>query len=104
MRIDDSPLDQFDLNDERLDALRTRTEELLLQLVQSDELPCADLANVGRQLQSMYDDLEKVHDLVVAESERWQKKIDATKERGFEGPEGPHKKEIFERESTLSAG
>ncbi len=103
VRIDDSPLDQFDLNDERLDALRARTEELLLQLVQSDELPRADLAKVGRQLQSMYDELEKVHDLVVKESERWQKKIDATKERGFAGPEGPHKKEIFERESTLSA-
>ena len=30
VRIDDSPLDQFELNDERLDAMRARTEALLL--------------------------------------------------------------------------
>jgi Outer membrane efflux protein len=102
VRIDDSPLDQFDLNDERLDDMRTRTEALLLRLVQSDELPRTELANVARQLQKMYTELEQIHDQVVAESQRWQKKIDATSKKGFAGPEGPHQKEIFDRESTLS--
>ena len=35
------------------------------------------------------------------ESERWQKKLEATSKQGFEGPEGAHKKEIFDRERTL---
>ena len=103
VRIDDSPLDQFDLNDERLDTMRADTEALLLRLVQSDELPRAELADVARQLQKMYVELETIHDQVVAESQRWQKKIDADEKRGFDGPEGTHRKEIFEREDKLSA-
>jgi Outer membrane efflux protein len=102
VRIDDSPLDQFELNDERLDAMRARTDALLLQLVQSDALPVAQLARHARSLRQMYDELETIHDEVVAESERWQKKLDATHKQGFEGPEGVHKKEIFDRESALS--
>ena len=82
--------------------MRTRTEALLLRLVQSDELPRAELADVARELQKMYDELETIHDQVVAESQRWQKKLDATSKQGFEGPEGAHKKEIFDRERTLS--
>ena len=56
--------------------------------MQSDELPATELADVARQLQTMYDELETIHDQVVAESERWQKKLDATEKQGFEGPEG----------------
>ena len=88
VRIDDSPLDQFELNDERLDAMRARTEALLLRLVQNDELPRTELADVARQLQKMYDELETIHDQVVAESERWQKKLDATSKQGFRRPGG----------------
>ena len=102
VRIDDSPLDQFELNDERLEAMRTRTEALLLRLVQSDELPRAELSDVAQKLKAMYDELETIHDEVVIESQRWQRKLDATKKQGFEGPEGRHKKEIYDRESVLS--
>src|SRR5262249_5023649 len=52
--------------------------------------------------QRMYDELEAIHDEVIVESQRWQKKLDATSEQGFGGPEGAHKKEIFDRERTLS--
>ena len=102
VRIDDSPLDQFELNDDRLEAMRARTDALLLQLVQSDVLPVAELAGHAQTLQKMYDELETIHDLVLAESARWQKKLDATRKQGFEGPEGAHKKEIFDRENALA--
>ncbi len=102
VRIDDSPLDQFELNDERLEAMRTRTEALLLRLVQSDELPRAALLDVAQKLKTMYDELEAIHDKLLVESQRWQKKLDATQKQGFQGPEGPHKKEIYDRERVLS--
>jgi hypothetical protein len=51
----------------------------------------------------MYDELEAIHDQVISESERWEKKLEADEKAGFEGPEGPHKKEIFERERALLA-
>ncbi len=102
VRIDDSPLDQFELNDERLDDMRVRTDALLLRVVQNEELPRTELADVARQLQKMYEELETIHDQVVLESERWQKKLDAASKQGFEGAEGVHRKEIFERERTLS--
>ena len=34
VRIDDSTLDQFELNDERLDSMRKQTEALLVRLLQ----------------------------------------------------------------------
>jgi hypothetical protein len=102
VRIDDSPLDQFELNDERLDAMRARTDALLLRVVQNDELPRTELVDVARQLQKMYEELETIHDQVVLESERWQKKLDAASKQGFEGAEGVHRKEIYEQERTLS--
>jgi Outer membrane efflux protein len=102
VRIDDAPLDQFELNDERLESMRAQTEALLLRLVQSDELPRPELADVAQELKKMYDELEGIHNQVVTESERWQKKLDATEKQGFEGPEGAHKKEIYDRERVLS--
>ena len=103
VRIDDSPLDQFELNDERLDDLRARTEALQLQLVQNDELPIAELTDVTRKLLEMYDELEAIHDQVISESERWKKKLEADEKAGFAGPEGAHKKELFDRERALLA-
>jgi hypothetical protein len=103
VRIDDAPLDQFELNDERLEAMRTRTEALQLRLVQSDELPVKELTDVARQLQEMYGQLEAIHDQVLAESQRWEKKLETTSKRGFTDPEGAHRKEIYERERTLSS-
>ena len=61
--------------------------------------PRTVLADAAGQLERMYDELETIHDQVVAESQRWQKKLDATSKQGFEGPEGAHKKEIFDREA-----
>ena len=64
--------------------------------------PRSALGDIARQVQKMYDELETVHDQVVAESQRWQKKLDATSKQGFDGPEGAHRKEIFDRERVLS--
>ena len=102
VRIDDSELDQFELNDERLDKMRDRVETLFLRLLQGDELPRSELADVGRVLKSEFDEIEKIHDQVVAEHRTWKKRLEATRKQGFTGPTAEHNKEIFERENRLS--
>jgi hypothetical protein len=103
VRIDDSPLDQFQLNDERLDDMRSSIEAMNLRLVQNDEPPIAELTEATRQLLKMYDQLEAIHDQVVSESQRWEQKLEADEKAGFAGPEGPHRKEIYDRERALLA-
>jgi outer membrane protein TolC/uncharacterized membrane protein YgcG len=102
VRIDDSVLDQFELNDERLDKMRDRAEELFLRLLQSEELPTTELAGAGRQLRSAFEELEQVHDQAVDEYGAWRKKLEAAKKQGFTGPGAEHTREIFEREDRLS--
>ena len=102
VRIDDSVLDQFELNEEELDSMRARTEALLLELLQSDAVPIADLAAAARRLQTLYDELERIHDQVLAELARWQKKLAALEDKGFSGPDAVHNKEIFDRERRQS--
>ena len=102
VRIDDSPLDQFELNDERLDAMRTRTEALLLRLVQSDELPDRRADRRGPPApENVRRARRRFTTRSSRESQRWQKKLDADRKQGFEGPEGAHRKEIFDRERVL---
>ncbi len=101
-RIDDSALDQFELNDDRLTSMRTRTDELLLQLVQNDAIPLAELAGLARRLQAMYDELETIHDQVIKELQRWQERLAARRKKGFEGPEADRNKELYDREYRLS--
>ena len=78
VRLDDSVLDQFELNDERLDKMRDRIEALLLKLLQNDVLPRSDLADAARQLQAELAELEQVHDQAVGELGRWRAKLEAT--------------------------
>jgi len=103
VRIDDSALDPFELNDPRVDKLHDRAEALIVKLLQNDEPPRSDLANAARQLRTEFAELEKVHDQAKAELGRWQTRLEATQKRGFSGPDAGHNKEIFEREKRLSS-
>jgi Outer membrane efflux protein len=102
VRIDDSALDQFELNDARIDTLRTSSEALFLKLLQNDELPRSELEQAGRNLTSAYAALEKVHDQALAEYGRWKERLESVGKKGFTGPESKHSKEIWERESFLA--
>ena len=102
VRIDDSPLDQFELNDERLDShAHAHRGAVAAAACKATSFRAPSWPTWPRKLKAMYDELETIHDQVVAESQRWQKKLDATKKQGFAGPEGAHKKEIFDREIAL---
>jgi len=103
VRIDDSTLDQFQLNDERLDGMRKQTEALLVRLLQEGALPRPQLVGAARELLSLLGELEKIHDGVGAELTKWQNKVAEARKQGFSGPEGEHKKEIIDREYELSS-
>ena len=60
MRLDDSILDIFELND-RLDALRTRNEALYLSLLQFEDPPSMEfMAEAGRTLRAELVELEPI--------------------------------------------
>jgi len=102
VRLDDSVLDQFELNDERLTTIRTRIDALLLKLLQQEVVPRSELADSARQVQSLLAELEQVHGQVVGELGKWRDKLAATQKQGFSGPDAAHNQEIFQREDTLS--
>jgi outer membrane protein TolC len=103
VRIDDSTLDQFQLNDERLDGMRTQTEALLVRLLQERGLPRPQLLRAARELLSLLGRLETIHDGVSAELTKWENKVAAARKQDFSGPEGAHSKEIADREYELSS-
>jgi outer membrane protein TolC len=102
IRLDDTVLDQFELNDERLTTIRTRIDALLLKLLQNEVVPKAELADAARQLQSTLADLEQIHDQVMGELGKWREKLAETEKAGFSGPDATHNKEMFGREDALS--
>jgi outer membrane protein TolC len=102
VRIDDSVLDQFELNDDRLDKLGDRTDALFLKLLQDNVLGRAQMAESARALRSALDELVKVHIQAVAEMERWKAKLKRVASQGFSGPDAERNKELFDREKTLS--
>ena len=59
VRLDDTILQQFQLNDPRLDTMRTENDARHLRLLQPDETAPAELTAAARQLQKGYDELEE---------------------------------------------
>jgi outer membrane protein TolC len=102
VRIDDSALDQFELNDTRIDKLRTGGETLFLKLLQNEELSPTELEQAGRSLKSAYGVLEKVHDQALVEYGKWKERLESVKQKGFSGPEAKHNQEISDRENFLA--
>jgi len=101
VRLDDSVLDRFELNDGRLDKMRDRVDALFLRLLQNEVLPRSNLADAARRLQSELAELEQVHDQVLGELKRWTQQLETTRKGGFSGPDADHNKEIYEREKNL---
>ena len=102
VRLDDSVLNQFELNDPRLEALRNKAEALFLRLLQNEALPTAELSAAAAELASALDDLAHVHDQAVAELGRWAAQLDDRQRQGFSGPDAEHDREIYQRERRLS--
>lgn len=59
VRLDDTVLQQFQLNDARLDELRTRNDALHLSLLQKEEMSRPELGATAKQLQAAYEELER---------------------------------------------
>ncbi len=102
VRLDDSALDQFALNDPALEALRNKAEALFLKLLQNEELPRDELAAAAAELGASLEELERVHDRAVAELSGWLVKLETRRKAGFSGPDAQHDREIYERERRLS--
>jgi outer membrane protein TolC len=106
VRIDDKPLDRFELYNLDLDAFRNRAEQLsmpiYLALANSQPLPKDKFADLLDRLRSSYPQLEKIYRQAYDELEVWVARIEATKKQGFKGPEAADQKEIFDRQEKLS--
>ena len=102
MRLDDTVLQQFQLNEPRLDTMRTENDERHLKLLQSDEPPRDELTTAARDLQKAYDELEKQQILAKKELRRWQIRLEAERRRGFSGPDSTLDKAYYERRADLA--
>ncbi len=102
VRLDDKVLQQFQLNDPRLDTLRTQNDELHLRLIQSDEPARSDLQAAGRQLQQAQRELTEVRKQVGEELIRWQGRLEAERKRGFTGPDALQDRKYYERKAELA--
>jgi outer membrane protein TolC len=102
VRLDDQALQQFQLNDPKLDTLRTANDELHLSLIQSDEPPRSQLAAAGRQLQKAQKELRQIRSQVGQELRRWQSRLEAERRRGFSGPDAEQDRRYYERKAELA--
>ncbi len=102
VRLDDSVLDPFQLNDDRLNQLRERIKDMLLGLYQTEIPDRALLRSAANDLVQAYGELEGVHDQLLAELKRWRDRLEATRKGGFTGPDVAHDREVFSREDLLS--
>ena len=87
VRLDDTVLQQFQLNDPKLDTMRTENDARHLSLLQADELPRTEMTAAAKGLQKAYDDLEKRQIVAKNELRRWQIRLEAERKRGFFGPD-----------------
>ena len=87
VRLDDKVLQPFQLNEPRLETMRTGTTRCNLKLLQSDLLPVSEMRAYAMQLQKAYNELEKFHLQVEKELRRWQIRLEAERKRGFSGPD-----------------
>jgi len=97
LKIDETLLTQFELNDPRLDTLRRENDALYLSLLQYDRPPGRGvMADAARKVKTQFAQLDAVTRLVSAELARWRARIAA--ETGKAGT-GPGQTEQDERES-----
>ena len=103
LRLDDSILNIFELNDPRLEALRTRNEALYLSLLQFTDPPSREvLAEAGRTLRAELAELVPVVAGVADELQRWRADLDGDDGRAPGGTESPDRTDTLGRQRTLS--
>jgi len=105
LRLDDSVLNIFELNDPRLDALRTRNEALYLSLLQYTDPPSRKvMAEAGRTLRAELAELEPIAAGVADELRRWRADLGGDGGRTPGGTASPDRSETLDRQRTLSKG
>lgn len=110
VRLDDSPLDQFELYNTELDTLRKRAETLSRPILQALAIPDPDpkalpkdkLVTVLSKLRASYPAVSRLYREAYGELDAWTARIEDAKKRGFKGPDGVHQKEIYDRQDRLS--
>ncbi|MGC8639759.1 MAG: TolC family protein [Isosphaeraceae bacterium] len=102
VRLDDAMLQQFQLNEPRLDAMRTENDARNLRLLQQEKPPRAALAAAAKELQGAYDELEKYQIQVKKELRLWQTRLEAERKRGFAGPDRARLQAYYERRAELA--
>ena len=107
VKVDESLLKQFELNDPRLDSLRKTSTDLALKLRQYDDPtkpPGREiLTNSAKKLLEHFSDLRDVAKLVDGELAKWKARIDAEKAKTEpgQGPIEQDDRESFERQVQL---
>jgi len=82
VRLDESPLAAFELNDPRLDELRDRNEQLNLALLQYDEAPPLDVLEAGfKSVIEQQKELAKILEQVVTELDTMRGRLEAESKR-----------------------
>lgn len=106
VRIDDKPLDQFELYNLELDAFRDHAETLsmpiYLVLAASQSLPKDKLAELLGRLRLYYPQLEKIHRQAYSELDAWTARVADARKQGFKGPEAADQQLILERQEKLA--
>ncbi|APW59713.1 TolC family protein [Paludisphaera borealis] len=107
VRLDDSVLQPFQLNDEKLDALRAGNDKLYLSLYGEDdtpdtEIPRAQIAASAASLRTSFTELSTILTQTFDDLAGWRAKLEAERKQGFKGPDGHEAEAIFERKSTLA--
>ena len=102
VRLDDTVLQQFQLNDPRLDAMRTENDARHLRLLQIG--PAAPI-RAGRSRPAASEGLRRAGRTAAPGQEelrRWQIRLEAERKRGFSGPDAAHDQAYYERRADLS--
>ncbi|WP_406700472.1 hypothetical protein V5E97_16825 [Singulisphaera sp. Ch08] len=105
VKLDESLLKKFELNDPRLDSLRKDNEALYLQLLQHDGPPSqAIMSDATNRLLGDFEVLHEVALMVGKEIEQWQTRIEAQKGRVGAGPGPLEQDELasYQKEVELS--
>lgn len=106
VRIDDKPLDQFELYNLELDAFRGRAEQLslpiYLALAASQPLPKDKFAELLDRLRADYPKLEKIHRQAYSELDAWTARTAEARKQGFKGPDADYQKDVVERQEKLA--
>jgi outer membrane protein TolC len=102
VRLDDKALQQFQLNDPKLDTLRTANDALGLSLFQSEEPPRSQLTAAANQLKKAQRELKGIRKQVGEELSLWQSRLQAERKRGFSGPDADQDRRYYERKADLA--